>query len=1419
MSNTDVSEEDDISWGQTLRNYATSIGADVLSLPTTAAAIPQYLWSGAKALYNTYGTEQKFLEEFAKQNQVEGAQKNIIDHLQTVRNTWQQQEPDISQKELDESLDNYMKSKEFEDFTHSQLSGAVWADTKLKDVIRNVAGDTRTAEQRPMGEDIAGILGTAGIGTSASVPAKLANLASRSAMTAAIFNNPVSKGVIRAAELTTPVTIPYTPANVAANAVVGVGIDQAFRYAQGKDTFFTDGKENDVKIGALAGTGAGVAAITSLALAMRGHNTALLKQAMSDTAKSLEEQGPLSLRTPAVARTGEASVVAGAERRTEPVGYNETLNPTTQWWRWVKDKMVHDESSLISGVRDVAGREAANDIEMLFRTHSGAVNTDRIGPAVRTVMHDFDRTYSAMSNEEQRAFNSGINAMNYKVERDSILEAKQSHIEALQEALAKKGITPKAKEHITSDLDVAKKELADFNDPANIDARHALPQIEPRVIMEHAERAAADINPVQMRAKEAFAKTVADAREAMVKGHLLTRQEADVWAAKAPYYIPPINDPLGGATGINRIAKGILYASRQYYESRSRGSGGSVGREIPLARLPTQVPKPQEPGMETRITAQLNPASALKVHVERSLNAVSRTYLRNMGVRTMAFKHGIDAPGMETDLYKNSHMVQVIDPKTNAAWHFGSERNSNWARAQFNNPRNVVEWNMGHFRFWKLGDAEWARLFRQEPQLMHGLAVIPAAFTRLYKQFTTGYGNPGWSPIGAAYDLTMGLITTHHNRAFGPLSYAVRRWGPNWASIPFKFLPDPTALVGVVYHAVKGVIDVQVATAARAYADAMTSLHPAIMAMKQAMGDTKFYAAMENALRAAHWSHELATNRMLREGLTHGHGPSVDNIVKVRDHFNVISDKIPGPLRAVVNFYKNVVDAIYTAPKRMFYTENYGLLHKKFGGNIPEHELEKLIHETRALGGDMTMRPGSILQRDIEAAIFPYMTQTKLGTYHLLRQMSSPETAWYVLPRLALLTTAYAQGLYWRTHWNEESSHDLWERTPGYERYRHIYIPKWDLFSGWFNGANLPFDRNLFYKVTIAPDFTFILAGAAAMLQAFNWLPTGGQPKPLYTKWMDATWDSLRPAMPPAMQALLAMNNMTLDPATADQRAGQMIRNFSNPYRAGPQVESATPLGEISTSNSLLLKALFGTMGSHIAQALDVAMHATKYDVSVGGGISPKQAYDFNRGLVAATNEVYEKVKERIPDVPVLWSGPERSVTMTPAWEHVGEATGYMRSIKGMRDATAGKTAQLNRQLAAATGSIQQKVIADMTLLKIADDVSKFQNPTGPYGMLKAQYNQLSNINRGVTNNYTIAAEERQKRHVFYTKQMQDNLMQRSLAINLLEQQIEEKYGKYLKPLLAGRGITMQSLDAIMRERLGVPAPQQGAAQAQDEEG
>jgi len=303
--------------------------------------------------------------------------------------------------------------------------------------------------------------------------------------------------------------------------------------------------------------------------------------------------------------------------------------------------------------------------------------------------------------------------------------------------------------------------------------------------------------------------------------------------------------------------------------------------------------------------------------------------------------------------------------------------------------------------------------------------------------------------------------------------------------------------------------------------------------------------------------------------------------------------------------------------------------------------------------------------------------------------------------------------------------------------------------------------------------------------------------------------DSMMPAMPPAFQMVLAQSGMRLDPQTADIRGGNMIRSFNPAFKSGPQAESATNLGQVSQSQALMMNALFGAMGTNLAQATDVMLHAAKFHPTITGGTlpTPRETANFGEGLRKATTEVLANVTKGIPDVPLLWQNKEKYSSMTPSWKFTTQSVGHIRSIVGMKDDAVSKSAQQDRANAQAVGGMGKQALGDPALVAIAQDIAQYYNPTGRLGQLRKQYSDYVKANQSIQKQYNLPQEERKRRGDIMIQTMQQNMQQQYLAIKYLEQELAKKYGPVLAPRLEGRGISVQSIDQMLRESIGNANP------------
>lgn len=1080
---------------------------------------------------------------------------------------------------------------------------------------------------------------------------------------------------------------------------------------------------------------------------------------------------------------------------------------------------------LISTIRDVqgeggrvqSGRDAANRMEGQMSMLTGSISRDRRINQMREMTQPINDILDAMPEHEARAGEFGLQMSSYSAELNLIRQHNVDRIDELTKSV-KAAKSPQGKAAAQKALAELKDDLRRFD----ADEESARPRLPARPMKDAHDIAAAfnaDQNPRMLQLKEAVKKMNRDILDGQVAAGKLDKAEADAMHARNPYFVQTISDPLKGDVGMARVWRSANQAADRKLQEASSGTASAMMRESPIEALDRNIPKPKTDinAPETRVTAQLNARSSIQQYVEHHLLDTNHTRARNEGHRLLAYKDGMSTvPNNETDYFKNGHIrIKKVDGKE---WIPAVREKDGDIANILKDPRTSREWQNGYFRIWEHGDVGIAAALRAEPVLFNGVVRALGRSTNLFKTFTTGFGNPLFAPINAYYDATVGIITAP--RSYGALRFLTNRFLPPRAAAAFNaVIPDPTPLVLWPIFSAKALIEIVATRAARG---AAKQLDQAMgnTALRTVMGSAAYEDMVGRALKVAGMTHELSVNHAFRSAFSRS-GATVDSIPKVRGHYEMVTDRMPKILQNVIQLWKDVVNAVYLGPKMQYYTENYALLKHKFRnepGGIPRVELEKLDYDVHGLGGHMDKVAANNFARQSEA-IVPYATQTKLGAYNLMRNLGSRETAMVVWPRLFQMATMYGAGQYMMLTWNDESRDEYLNRQSEYERYRFLYIPTIQLLSAWFRGENPSYSRDLIYRIPIAPDLVGMTAGTTAFMEMTGMLPGNSTPKPVAPNVPNIVLESMLPAMPPLLQAMLAASGMRLDPQTAERRGGNWIRDFSNAFKGGPQAEAATSLGEVSTTTSLMLNALFGVMGSHLATATDVLLHASKYEGTTMGGklLTPREQTDFAAGLRKAVGEVGFRTEKKIPDVPLVWQNKDKYQVMTPAWQYVGEANYHLKSIKGMATAATGKAEELNRQIAASAGGVPKQVLRDAALITMAVDWAKFQNPTGELGKLREQYKNLGELNRSITTQYNMPQEERSRKSNLVIRQQQDNMRQQHLAILYKEQETEQKYGQYIAPLLKGRGVTVSSIDALLREQQNKRGQQQPEAAAAQE--
>lgn len=1394
--------------GSPIANHLKSAAVGVMTVPTDILNFPSTVYKGAGALYDAYANDTKFVDEFQKRIQVEGAKDNVQKHLQDVVTSWRERDPSLTPEQLEAGIAEYQKTKQFEDFTTEQLSGTQYLASKWRDTSRRLLGDERTEDQRSWTESAGEVLGGALVGGPAGWVGRLSTVP----RLAGVVANPVARGAIRTAEALTPLTIPYSGTNVAVNAAAGIGIDQAVRYAQGKSTAFTPTDEDSAGVASLAGTSAVVAGAAAFVAAVRGRTRQALQQ--SQTELALQANPQLNYRVELDPQTGQSFIRGGAPQQLGPSSeLEETANRSLfgrvqGWRRSARDRLIDQAAHPNAMIRDIHGGEVAREAENLYTRNTGAVLTDRIASDTITIDGPVRDAWAAMTPEKQRAVANAHWMTSYGSDILTTMDDLRTRIANLQTQITNprtQQSSINALQNQVAELQTSLRRLTN-DDP---DARMRVPTVSQNTVFSTRNTFLADTDPQVMAYKNAVRNRNRILLDMQVASGRLSRATADEWHLRNPYYVQAVNDPYNNLTGWARTLAKWRGSVRAAQTRASEGSAAGTLREGPLRSLDKNPAQPQSIGApETRITHPMEPMSASQEYTIRTLREVAHTLPRNEYIRLLTQ----DPNGNPSALVIDGR-IRGVQSGVGRYWFTPEQLNSPTFRHLKDRTDVAIEWQNGQARVWEFGDPEVTRALRMEPVQLSGLMKTLTAITNNFKLFTTGKGNPAFPPVNGYYNTAIAMLTHRADRAFGPLSYASHRFLPERAARALSVIPDVTSIGMMPYYAVKNLIQLQTHFLTRPLARQLAQNVVPFQALQSVVGQRMFNSMVNVASRVALWADQAPAVVLRRGGAGHG-VQSIDHIPRIRDSFSSTRERVPAPLRYAWQFYTDVLDSFHLSDKAQYFTQNHALLSRRHGGNIPQRDLERLIDETRNISGDMSLVPASKLMQDVERVV-PYMTQTKLGAYHLARNMFGRDTAQFVIPRMMIAMYAVGQSYYFMTHWNDESRKKLWQDTPEYDRYRFVYIPTPQLLMAWGRGENPAYSDDLVYKVRIPPDIAGIVAGTTAFMQMIGAIPADATIKPLIGDVPKVWADSLTPAMPPLLQLFLAQSGKRLDPGTSETRGGAWIRDSGSLFRSGPNAESVSNLGEVSNSTSLMMGALFGAMGTHIAMATDVMLHAAKYNTTGGPTPlpTPRQSADYAAGLQKATGEVFNRVKSRIPEVPLVWQNQERYAVMTPAWQVMSQNTSHIRSINGMRD-DLGKAATARRQAAVEAGGIPQRVMTDQVLIQIAEDISAWQRSTGDLGKLKQQQNDLRVRSRAVDVQYNLSFEQRTAEKNKYIKMQQDNMEQQRLATQYAEQVIAAKYGQALAPMLKGRQINMATLDAMMRENVGGAAvPPQVEAQ------
>lgn len=1348
---------------------ATAI-PDVIGLPQTVSA-------AVGAGYDALTSDAKFGEGYAKRVRVAGAEEKTAQHMRDKIAEWRTQDATITEQDIPALVKQYAETPAYEKYQQSLLSGPLGVASRFKDGVRDFVGEERTDKQRSWVDSAAEIVGSSVVGLGAGTAASIAGKIGKNAAIAAVLNNPVGYGALRVAEAVTPLTLPLTPGNVALNAGVGVTLDQGLRYAMGDTTVLSSNDTNLGGVAAIAGaTGAAAAAVA----VMRGRTAPLnsitpaLSPNIQPMVEGLQPGG-------AVVRAGPAFSEYDTSAAKPSMQFSGSIVKDARGATRIAQGNVLDEyAPVYKMIQDEQGKEVADYSRVIFSNQTGAGGRDTAAADANRILRPLNDVLAALPPDELQKHNLRWNAHNAEMRTLDMQNTAQAKIDEFTILLQKRSLTV---EEATEQAGLITKRDSLINDAP--EARQYMPDIT-RAEVQALNREYLN-DPAYAKIRAATQKVGDQAVDLMIKSGMIDSTQGTTMRAKYPYFLHMQQDPLDGAQGIQAAAKAFMLQVRDDKKLREANAGN---RNI----VDTLNKDILDDANIRRITMPMDPQLAMQTYM-RNLHYDAQ---QNVARREITRALTVDAQGMPTKYINDGNIIQKT--VNNRSEFSQAELRSNTAvRALADNPQLLRVYTNGKVRFYDIGDPSVAAVLRMEPKLFTGWSWAFKAAADTFKTNTTGLLSPMFAPVNALYDTTMGGLIKTPNRAFGPLDTIMRRVvGEQLGKHIGGRIFDPTVYAALPWHVVAGMGEV-IALRSTRYIARDLAQDGLIASIGSTMGKPAYERLVQSMLLAVERS---KTAIMLDKGITHS--GAMNQVNEAMSAFSYVGKAIPGSVRNLYDFYRDLITAVHASPKRQFYAQNHLLLEQKYGKDrVPAKEMSRLLADTRNLSGDMTRQAGSDAMRTLEAAA-PYLAPMRNGTVHLARSLSDPRYVTYTYPRLAQMMVGVMASFYMMSNWNDEARKEFWINTPEWMRYRYLHIPTPELIGMWHRGEKPAFDAKLIYKIPIGPDLAPIIAGTSAFLRGIGALPNSPDeiPKTGAQDFSKMVTDMIAPVFPPLISAPLAAAGVKIDLAESGGR-GIISTSQGNPFQRGLQTETASPLGEMESTMSRLLGTLFGSNGTYIARSYDAMMHATKFDQQAAQSGKPapaRDSMDYMAGLKAATTTFLGQVERRAPDFPGIWKGAEKQYVATPAADVVRETKTHIASIVGMRDYAVGKRSNEKRNVSNDDGlGIVQGYVRDPALLRIADEIRTFDR-AGDFKNLKAEYSNLAATRRAVESNYAAPKDARTARINQLIDQMQNNVDQQRIATMYLEQTLQEKYGDVVNRHLDGQPLTLKSFDQLMRK-------------------
>lgn len=1332
------------------QNLAASGPAVVASVPAMAdlvsKGVPAVVAGALSDEDKSFTT--RVADEFMSRILTPEATDALADQQAQVLEQFVRMNPDAKQSDIAAFHKQYLESDEFYNSLVDQLPAGLRTATRMQQTANDIGNLGVRPDKMTAGDDALQIIGGSFLGLPASTVSKIARPAAK------LVGERIAKSIpgriaARTVEAVTPLTLPLTPGNIALNAGAGVGISEAIRGLSGQDTLIDyenlyDPNKNPEpeQLGAALGVSAGI---------LFG---------LPSVTKQLAEE--------AAQQTEKAAKFVG-----------QTAGPTLEEQSTKLKPQISETRGLIDSnapVKAAAQKFGAqmDDVQLLDAAMSSASTANRVETVNNALNYgilegidntvpfvEVERAFMQLDDVTKDALDKYVYAVqrasNERIYEKSLMEqiSQAQNKLVIAQASGNKGRLNAATKEFT-DLQMRYQQLQK-DDPST---RSLMRDWTREEVQQYIR--AGDANPQIKQIADAMKRVSGDLLTYMQKNGMIDADTARNWRSNRSLHVKVQERPYADKGPLARRA--LLFRDKFkpvdadtdqpfFVNTASRnvsGEGAVVNNPLPaIAAI-------KETIIDTVRNVAANNARKEVVDTLAALPNAKGRLLRPYEFNTGNGKTTSISPSQYDKLY----------PK-------GIKNEENYVKVLRN----------GKIELWEFSNENITRSLQFSP-----IASVPIfnATRKIYQQTTTGVFAPWFAARAFLWDVPIAQTTKNAGRSLGLIDTFARRlfMGTNLEGVVGGTLDrvfDPTAFMSAAV-AIPAQLGLR---AAKAVGDKIASDLAQSSGIFNAIAKSgpvgqEFVRRVGTVMATTFDQSALAVmSRNMSTSMSH-----LNDVSKMRMDYAKAGSNVTGPVRAMFDGYKAMLDSVHMATRYAFFANNYGMLKAKYGANIPKNEIKKLVQETRNLTGDMSRQSNNKTVQKITSVI-PYSNAMLQGTRHILTSAVPSMAAdginvvggniirdkdtrfwWQFVTGVGIPTLG---ALNFLSHW--EGSEDYWyNQTPKWKQMTGIPIPSPEVLMEYAETGQLPkFSPEKLNVVPIAPELSMILApvvSAARMMGMIGNAPYT-TPQPFGTKVKDVMDQITSFATPPLISAAAATSGMRVDihGLLTGQGGFTEIQNQGSGANA-----------DMITSASRIPQAVYDTLGALFSSSAQLAMQSMNaFDISM------QERGDFAEAASEAFDTAKFEVERRMPEVTTgMWDVQQRHYAFTPESEYVYKTERALEPIIGTdRQLSVERDTKNRVGLSQELDLIAPKKLRDQNLRGISMAIWDVMKKKGPYKEATEQYSQVRKLLKDLENSRSRMPDNRYNRmRNELVKKQQALTRTKSQVLQSLEQQLNGQIGK-----------------------------------------